>query len=88
MLGSLGRVFKLMLSIYERLPTFGWLRAPPLTLFWKPFKVKLRFGGENIYLVDNELSLADLVLVMGLISKFTAYNLYGFITCFITYNMF
>ena len=37
-------------------------------LFWKPFKVKLRFGGKNIYLVDNELSLADLVLVMDLIS--------------------
>ena len=24
--------------------------------------MKLRFGGENIYLVDDELSLADLVL--------------------------
>ena len=49
--------------------TFRWLRAPAFeNNFWEPFKVKLRFGGENIYLVDNELSLADLVLVKDLIS--------------------
>ena len=48
--------------------TFRWLRAPAFeNNFWEPFKVKLRFGGENIYLVDNELSLADLVLVKDLI---------------------
>ena len=29
-------------------------------------KVKLRFAGDNIFLVDDELSLADLVLAVSL----------------------
>ena len=29
-------------------------------------KVKLRFDGDNIFLVDDELSLADLVLAVSL----------------------
>ena len=48
--------------------TFRWSRAPTVIIILRTFKVKLRFGGENIYLVDNELSLADLVLVKDLIS--------------------
>ena len=72
MLRSLRRVSYRLLSIWISLngsQFFSLAESATLwELFWKPFKVKLRFGGENIYLVDNELSLADLVLVKDLIS--------------------
>ena len=43
---------------------YGLLKTAllPRESLWKFYQVKLRFGGENIYLVDDELSLADLVL--------------------------